>query len=67
MQISENRIIVVCAKIEEELSGLSQDEQKAYLEEMGVAHSGLEKLIQKSYESLGLISFLTAGEKEVRA
>ncbi|MEK7185816.1 MAG: redox-regulated ATPase YchF [Patescibacteria group bacterium] len=67
LQISENRIIVVCAKIEEELSGLSQDEQKAYLEEMGVAHSGLEKLIQKSYESLGLISFLTAGEKEVRA
>lgn len=67
LQISENRIIVVCAKIEEELSGLSEDEQKAYLKEMGVVHSGLEKLIQKSYESLGLISFLTAGEKEVRA
>lgn len=67
LQVSENRIIVVCAKIEEELSGLSEDEQKAYLSEMGIVHSGLEKLIQKSHESLGLISFLTCGEKEVRA
>lgn len=67
LQISENRIIVVCAKIEEELSLLSDTDQKDYLKELGLAHSGLEKLIQKSYETLGLISFLTAGEKEVRA
>ena len=67
LQITENRIIVICAKIEEEIAGLSEVDQKAYLKELGLVHSGLEKLIQKSYETLGLISFLTAGEKEVRA
>jgi hypothetical protein len=66
-QISQNRIVVVCAKVEEELAALSDEEQKAYLHEIGLTHSGLEKLIQKAYETLGLISFFTAGEKEVRA
>lgn len=66
-QISQNRIVVVCAKIEEELAALSAEEQKAYLHEIGLAYSGLEKLIQKAYETLGLISFFTAGEKEVKA
>lgn len=67
LQASENRIIVVCAKMEEEMAALSDQEQKEYLKEVGLAHSGLEKLIQKAYQTLGLISFLTAGEKEVKA
>lgn len=67
LQIAKKQIIVVSAKIEEEMAGLSEEDQKTYLKELGLAHSGLEKLIQKSYEALGLISFLTAGEKEVRA
>ena len=60
-------VMVVCAKIEEELSLLEPDERKMFLSEMGVEESGLIKLIQKSYKLLNLISFLTAGEKEVRA
>ncbi len=60
-------IIVICAKIEAELSELTEDEQKQYLMDLGLKQSGLERLIKKAYETLGLISFLTAGEKEVRA
>lgn len=67
LQVSQRRIIVVCAKVEEDLSSLSEEDQKTYLKEIGLVHSGLENLIAKSYETLGLISFLTAGEKEVRA
>ena len=59
--------VFLSAKIESELSTLSNEEQKEYLLELGVEKSGLEKLIQASYELLGLITFLTAGEKEVRA
>lgn len=62
-----SKIVVICAKIEAELSELSEDEQKEYLKDLGLESSGLERLIQKAYETLGLISFLTAGEKEVRA
>lgn len=60
-------MILICAKIESELSELSQEEQKQYLHDLGLEQSGLERLIKKAYETLGLISFLTAGEKEVRA
>ncbi|MEX2007463.1 MAG: redox-regulated ATPase YchF [Candidatus Levyibacteriota bacterium] len=60
-------VIVISAQIESELAGLSEDEQKQYLADLGLNHSGLERLIQKAYEKLGLISFLTAGEKEVKA
>ena len=60
-------VMVVCAKIEEELSQLEPDEKQMFLEELGIEESGLIKLIQKSYKLLSLISFLTAGEKEVRA
>lgn len=60
-------MVVVCAKIESELSELSESEQKEYLKNLGLEQSGLERLIKKAYETLGLISFLTAGEKEVRA
>lgn len=59
--------IAVSAKTEAELAELPEDEQKEYLESLGLLQSGLEKVIEKGYEMLGLISFLTAGEKEVRA
>ena len=49
------------------MASLDPDEQKAYLKELGLEASGLDRLIQKAYETLGLISFLTCGTKEVRA
>ncbi len=58
---------IICAKIEEELSTLEDDEKQEFLEDMGISESGLEKLIAASYKLLGLISYLTAGEKETRA
>ena len=58
---------MISAKIESELAALSDDEAKEYLSDLGLEKSGLERLIQKAYEELGLISFLTAGEKEVKA
>lgn len=64
---SVGKMVVVCAKIESDLSELSQEEQKQYLADLDLQTSGLERLIKKAYETLGLISFLTAGEKEVRA
>lgn len=67
MTLDESNFVVVSAKIEEELAGLSDADARDYLKELGVGESGLERLIQKAYEKLGLISFLTAGEKEVRA
>jgi GTP-binding protein YchF len=60
-------VMVICAKLEEELSTLSSEEQQMFLEELGIAQSGLAALVQKSYKLLNLISYLTAGEKEVRA
>ena len=60
-------VIPLCVKIEEELSTLEKDEKDEMLEALGLEESGLDKLIKKSYELLGLISFLTAGEPEVRA
>ncbi len=60
-------LVVVSAKIESELAELGDADAKEYLKELGVEKSGLEMLINKAYEKLGLISFLTAGEKEVRA
>lgn len=59
--------MVICAKLEEELAQLEDDEKQMFLTELGIEQSGLIKLIQKSYKLLNLISFLTAGEKEVRA
>ncbi|MBI3282822.1 redox-regulated ATPase YchF [Candidatus Curtissbacteria bacterium] len=63
----ERETIEICAKIEAELSGLSEDDVKVYMKELGITESGLDKLIRKAYETLGLMSFLTAGEIEVRA
>lgn len=67
LSLSPEKFVVVSAKIEAELAALSDAEQKEYLADLGLEKSGLERLIQKAYEALGLISFLTAGEKEVRA
>ena len=65
---SENSgVVVVCAKLEEELSGLEDEEKAEMLEEYGLTESGLDKLIRASYRLLGLISYLTAGVQEVRA
>ena len=65
---SENsQVVVISAKIEEELSQLSDEEKKEFLNDMGMDSSGLEKLVQASYTLLGLMSFLTTGEDETRA
>ena len=60
-------VIPLCVKIEEELSGLDDNDKKEMLEAIGLEESGLDKLIKKSYDLLGLMSFITAGEPEVRA
>ena len=60
-------VIPVCAKIEFDLSELSLEEKKDYLKELGVEKSGLERVIQKAYDTLGLQSYYTAGVKEARA
>lgn len=65
--LTSSIFVVICAKIESELATLSEEEQKEYLKDLGLEASGLERLIQKAYGTLGLISFLTCGEKEVRA
>lgn len=62
-----SEVIVVCAKLEEELSSLEEDEKKELLADYGLQETGLDKLIHASYKLLGLMSFLTAGEQEVRA
>ncbi len=62
-----SEVIVVCAKIEEELSKLDDEEKELFRQELGLTSFGLQKLIVASYNILGLISYLTAGEKEVRA
>jgi hypothetical protein len=66
-KVEKNQIVAICAKTESELSGLSEEDQKVYMQDLGIKKSGLERLIQKAFATLGLITFLTAGEKEVRA
>ena len=61
------RVFVISAKVEAELAEFDDEEREAFLKEMGLSRSGLDKLISASYETLGLISYLTAGEKETRA
>lgn len=60
-------VIPLCVKMEEELSGLDDNDKKEMLDALGLSESGLDKVIKKSYDLLGLMSFLTAGEPEVRA
>lgn len=59
--------LVICAKVEEELSTLSADEKEMFLESYGIEESGLSRLVKKCYKLLHLVSYLTAGEKETRA
>ena len=63
----KSEVIPVSARIEEEISQLDADEKTVFLEELGMKESGLDRLIRASYKLLGLISYLTAGEPEVRA
>ncbi len=65
--VEKDQVVAICAKTESELAALSEEEQKQYLKDLGVEKSGLERLIKKAFVTLGLITFLTAGEKEVRA
>ncbi len=67
LSLESDNFVVICAKIESELCELSEEEQRQFLKDLGLEESGLERLIRLAYQKLGLISFLTAGEKEVRA
>ncbi len=60
-------MLPICAKIEEEISSLGDEDKEVFLEDLGLKQSGLDRLIQASYSLLGLISYLTAGKPEVRA
>ena len=60
-------VFVICAQIEQEIAELEDDEKAMFLEDLGIAQSGLDKMIAASYRLLGLMSFLTAGEDETRA
>ena len=60
-------VIVLCAKIEEEIATLSDEEKEMFYADLGITESGLDVLVKASYKLLGLISYLTAGEKETRA
>ncbi|MDR1460778.1 MAG: redox-regulated ATPase YchF [Campylobacteraceae bacterium] len=60
-------VIKLCAKIEEEIVALNDEEAKEFLNELGIKESGLDKIVRLSFEKLGLISYFTAGVKEVRA
>ncbi len=63
----DSEVFVICAQIEQEIAELDDDEKAMFLEDLGLSESGLEKLIKASYQLLGLISYLTAGEDETRA
>ena len=62
-----SEVFVICAQIEAEMAELDDDEKQEFLEDLGITESGLDKLIQASYRTLGLMSFLTSGEDETRA
>jgi GTP-binding protein YchF len=67
LSLDDDQIIAVSARVEEELSTLSEGDQAEYLSGLGIKESSLERIIKKGFKTLGLITFLTAGEKEVRA
>lgn len=66
-KVENAEVISLCAKTEEELIQMDAEDRQMFKEELGIDLSGLDKLIQASYSLLGLMSFITAGEKEVRA
>ena len=61
------QVLPICAQMEADIADMDEEEKAMFLEELGLTHSGLDRLIQKSYSLLGLISYLTAGPTEVRA
>jgi ribosome-binding ATPase YchF (GTP1/OBG family) len=61
------QVIPICARTEEDLAGMDEEEREMFMEELGLSDSGLNRLIKASYALLGLISFLTDGKKECRA
>ena len=61
------KTVMICAKLEEELAGLDDDDKQLFRDEYGIKQSGLDQLVSACYDLLGLISYLTAGEKETRA
>ena len=61
------QILPICAKLEEDIAGMTREEKELFLSELGLHQSGLDRLIQVCYDLLGLMSFLTAGPQEVRA
>jgi GTP-binding protein YchF len=63
----DDSVVSFCAKIEAEIAELDPDEKEMFLDELGLSHSGLYRLIRAAYENLGLITYFTAGPKEVRA
>ena len=66
--VSQNaELVVLCSKIEEEMAGLDEDERNEFLADLGATESGLDQVIRKGFQALGLINYFTAGEKEVRA
>ncbi len=66
-EAEHSQVLPICAKLEQEIAELPEDEKGMFLEEMGMKESGLNRLIKCSYSLLGLISFLTSGSDEVRA
>ncbi|MDY0300461.1 MAG: redox-regulated ATPase YchF [Trichlorobacter sp.] len=63
----DSGVVVICGSIESEIAELDSDEKQAFLQEMGLPESGLDRLIKAGYDLLGLITYFTAGVKEVRA
>ena len=63
----KSEVVLICAKLEAELVALEKEERREYLKDLGLESSGVDNLIKAAYKMLGLMSFLTAGEKEVRA
>jgi len=64
---NQAEVVKLCAKLEEDMAGLTDEERQEFLESSGATESGLEQVIAKGYRALGLISYFTAGPKEVRA
>ncbi len=62
-----SEVVVISAKIEEEIAELDEDDKAMFLEELGLQNSGLDRLVVAGYDLLGLMSFLTAGKQEIRA
>ena len=60
-------VLPICAKLEEDIAGMDAEEKEMFLSELGLHESGLDRLIKVCYDLLGLMSYLTAGEQEVRA